>query len=105
MFVVSMVAVSVTNFAQLVERATHGRLSDHEATRLRMKSLNLPLGSVQMRPSRTLQSKDGNHLRLRTWILKLESTSKSSVMCQVTHDELVRILADKLVDNHGQFYW
>jgi hypothetical protein len=42
--------------------SSEAQLSGHKAASLCMESLNLPFDSIQICPSRTLQSKDGNHL-------------------------------------------
>ena len=42
--------------------SSEAQLSGHKAASLCMESLNLPFDSIEICPSRTLQSKDGNHL-------------------------------------------
>lgn len=42
--------------------SSEAQLSGHKAASLGMESLNLPFDSIEICPSRTLQSEDGNHL-------------------------------------------
>ena len=52
--------------------------SGHKAASLCMEPLNPAFGSVEMCPSRTLQSKDGNHLVAKQWMIRNQTESHGS---------------------------